>query len=460
MTTRGEINSNFYQIVNVDSNGAPTSIKPEYIPVGPAAGANTQIQFNDNDSLAGSSNLTFNKTTNTLSVTNSIVTNKINFTTASNVSLGNVSNLHITGGTSGYVLTTDGTGNLAWQVGGGGGGGSPGGINTYVQFNNAGAFGGVGQFTFNTSSNTLFATNYSGNAAGLSSITGANVVGFVGGADYATESGYTFSVEGANVVGYVANASHATIADSANSVSGSNVSGQVNFAAVANSVAGANVSGAVAYATTANSVAGANVSGDVAGANHANIADVANSVSVSNVSGIGNIATINLDGNISNLLHGNGYWGPETTSGNANYANYAGNVVIATQGNITSTGILTGVSVSGTANIANLSTTKYNENVQAGGSVSGTITPNVALGTIFNYTITGNITLNSLGNAVAGSGATLILTQGGSGSYTLTSSMKYAGGTKTLSTSVGAIDIVSVFYDGTTYYATLAKGFA
>ena len=31
MTTRGVINSNFYQIVNVDANGAPTEVKPEYI---------------------------------------------------------------------------------------------------------------------------------------------------------------------------------------------------------------------------------------------------------------------------------------------------------------------------------------------------------------------------------------------------------------------------------------------
>ena len=33
-----------------------------------------------------------------------------------NVSLGNVSNLHITGGTSGYFLTTDGSGSLSWAA--------------------------------------------------------------------------------------------------------------------------------------------------------------------------------------------------------------------------------------------------------------------------------------------------------------------------------------------------------
>jgi hypothetical protein len=33
-----------------------------------------------------------------------------------NVNLGSVSNLHISGGTSGYLLQTDGLGNLSWQT--------------------------------------------------------------------------------------------------------------------------------------------------------------------------------------------------------------------------------------------------------------------------------------------------------------------------------------------------------
>lgn len=37
--------------------------------------------------------------------------------------LGNVANITITGGSNGYVLTTDGAGNLSWGVGGGGGSG-------------------------------------------------------------------------------------------------------------------------------------------------------------------------------------------------------------------------------------------------------------------------------------------------------------------------------------------------
>jgi len=55
---------------------------------------------------------------------------------------------------------------------------------------------------------------------------------------------------------------------------------------------------------------------------------------------------------------------------------------------------------------------------------------------------------------------TIIITQDGTGSHALTSSMKFAGADKTLSTAPGSIDIISVFYDGTNYYASLTKGYA
>ena len=49
---------------------------------------------------------------------------------------------------NGYYLQTDVNGVLSWAAGGGGGGGSPGGSDTQIQFNNAGAFGGDAAFTF------------------------------------------------------------------------------------------------------------------------------------------------------------------------------------------------------------------------------------------------------------------------------------------------------------------------
>lgn len=79
-------------------------------------GSNTYVQYNDNDSLNGSSSFTFNKVSGVVTI------DKLTLSTSAN--LGNAGNITITGGSSGYVLQTDGAGNLSWtaQTGGGGGG--------------------------------------------------------------------------------------------------------------------------------------------------------------------------------------------------------------------------------------------------------------------------------------------------------------------------------------------------
>ena len=82
-----------------------------------------------------------------------------------NANIGNIStitidvaNIHILGGTNGYVLQTDGTGNLTWTAQtGGSGNATPGGANTQIQYNDAGVFGGTAGFTFDSTSNTLSA---------------------------------------------------------------------------------------------------------------------------------------------------------------------------------------------------------------------------------------------------------------------------------------------------------------
>jgi hypothetical protein len=100
--------------------------------------------------------LTVNGTANLNGTTN--FTNNASYT-GTNVSLGNVSNLHITGGTNGYFLQTDGAGNLNWVNGTTTGNGVVGGSNTQVQYNNAGNFGGSAGLTFNSTSNTLTTVN-------------------------------------------------------------------------------------------------------------------------------------------------------------------------------------------------------------------------------------------------------------------------------------------------------------
>ena len=103
----------------------------------------------------------------------------------------------------------------------------------------------------------------------------------------------------------------------------------------------------------------------------------------------------------------------------------------------------------------------YKETIYTGGSTTGTITPDVVNGNVQSITLTGSITFNAFSNPEAGQTMTLIVKQPSSGGpYTLTSTMKFAGGTKTLSTAADAIDIISVVYDGTNYYASLSTNFS
>lgn len=141
-----DANGNVYANSFFYSNGAPFGQE--------AAGSNAQVQFNSNGRLGASSALTFNNSTNRLTVENLQVTNLTN--------LGYVGNITITGGLPGYFLQTDGNGVLNWAAGGGGGGnGSPGGANTFVQYNDNGTFGGDSGFTYNEVTNLLTVENIS-----------------------------------------------------------------------------------------------------------------------------------------------------------------------------------------------------------------------------------------------------------------------------------------------------------
>lgn len=110
-----------------------------------------------------------------VTTSNLTVTGNATFSGA-NVTLGSVSNLHISGGTTGYVLQTDGSGTLSWVAQAGGPGGSPGGSNTQVQFNDASSFGGNAGFTFNKTTTTVTANNFvATSTANLGSISNVTI---------------------------------------------------------------------------------------------------------------------------------------------------------------------------------------------------------------------------------------------------------------------------------------------
>jgi hypothetical protein len=91
-------------------------------------------------------------------------------------------------------------------------------------------------------------------------------------------------------------------------------------------------------------------------------------------------------------------------------------------------------------------------------SYAATITPDVANGNVQKMSCTGDFTFSAFSNPEAGQTLTLIVDHNGA-ARTLTSTMSFAGGDNALSTS-DTVDIISVFYDGTTYYASIAKNFS
>ena len=119
-------------------------------------GSSTQLQYNDGGVFAGIPTVTWS---------------------ANKLDLGTASNVKINGGTNGYFLQTDGSGNITWVAGGGSGNGVVGGSNTQVQFNDSGAFGGSANLVFDKASGLLTVATVSGNIQGTGNLTALTVNG-------------------------------------------------------------------------------------------------------------------------------------------------------------------------------------------------------------------------------------------------------------------------------------------
>jgi hypothetical protein len=102
---------------------------------------------------------------------------------------------------------------------------------------------------------------------------------------------------------------------------------------------------------------------------------------------------------------------------------------------------------------------QYREKIANVGPFTGTLTINANTAPVQTGAVTGSITLNTnnITNLIAGESVTLLLYQ--TGNYTLTSNLKFVQGTKTISTTAGNVDAITIFYDGTSYIAGLARYF-
>ena len=210
------------------------------------------------------------------------------------------------------------------------------------------------------------------------------------------------SVAGQEVTGEV------DFAQVANSVAGANVSGEVTNAATANSVAGGNVSGAVAFATTANAVAGANVSGTVSSATSATTAGTVTTASQPNITSTGTLTSLNVTGNIdagnvttTGLITGDGGGISNiSVSAGAFIENGTSNVQVDASGPIR-------VSSAGTANILSVKNTGTEVVVTGSMSVSGGFDNNIDFNSTANLGPESNVTITggSAGAFLATDGA-------------------------------------------------------
>jgi hypothetical protein len=114
----------------------------------------------------------------------------------------------------------------------------------------------------------------------------------------------------------------------------------------------------------------------------------------------------------------------------------------------------TAQTVAGAKSLQDVTLKKVSETVHSIGTTGGTVAPNVANGTVQTINLNSALTINGFTSPVAGQSVTLIVTT--NGFTTCTSTMKFAGGTKTFSTQT---DILNVLYDGTNYWAGIVKGF-
>jgi len=303
------------------------------------------------------------------------------------INLGSVSNVHIGGGAIGYVLQTDGAGNLSWtpQTGGGGGSGSPAGSNTAIQYNASGVFGASSSFTYNYASSIL-TVNGNINTGNISASSAVNASTFNSNVATGTPP---LTVQSTTRVANL----NATLAGTVTTAAQPNITsvGTLTSLTVANTGSTGNI---IADNANLGNLAKANFfQGD--GHLLTNISVAAGSYIVNGISN----ASLATNGNFTVQVNGqtalvvsqnsmNFYLGTLTAP------TLSGTITTAAQPSITSVGTLTSLAVTGDITAANITST-------------GVVTGNGAgLSRLVGSNVTGQVAYAAVANSVAGPNVT------------------------------------------------------
>lgn len=287
-------------------------------------------------------------------------------------------------------------------------------------------------YTVNTASLSQFAT--SGNITPASVSATGNITGSYIFGNGSQLTGLPALYGNANVAAYLPTYTGAMTALTGNVTTTANISGSYilgngsQLTGLPSQYSNANVA---AYLPT--------YSGDIT----ANVISTTGNVTSANFRTVGIVsATGNVTGNYF-IGNGSQLTGIATTG---NYVDLTTNQSVA--GNKTFTGTTTLYPYVEYTNVSGLTT-------------GGSFTPTQSNGTVQKVTATASFALNAPTGMTTGQSITLIIRQDGTGSRTMTPSSvyKFAYGSKTLSTAANAIDMLSIFYDGTNYLCNLVKGY-
>jgi len=352
-----------------------------------AAGANTEIQFNDAGNIGANSSFTFNKTTSTLSVGNVSATGNVS---AANVTATNISGTTLTG-----TLQTAAQTNIT----------------------SVGSLTSLDVTGDTTVGGNVTADFFIGNGSALASLTGSNVVGDVSGANHANIADVANLVYGEDVSGDVSGANHANIADVAYSVDAGNIQGQVANALVAGTVYTAAQPAITSVGTLTDLTVSGNVStGGILTDNYyyANGAVVDFQTAAGNAGEIQFKSTSGNDLNASANFKFNSSTNVLTVTGNVSVSDtltavgvsattLTGTLTTAAQPNITSVGEMTGLTVRGVSDFGS------NANVKITGGTSGQYLQTDGLGALSWSTINTSLLSNGTSNVSVASNGNITL---------------------------------------------------
>ena len=406
---------------NIGNNIAPTTLIPVVNMSGVPTTQKANLQIAGNLILAGAGTANFVPAGLANLAYNVVNSNQANITRLGTL---NINTFKVSGGTNGQYIQTDGTGNLSWVSGGGSGNGVVGGTTGQIQFNNAGNFGGSPNLFWDNGNARLGVANFAANSATIyGDLAAVNINAsanirpnaiytdhyyyangyvFGGGGGNGTPGGATTQVQFNDAGAFAGNAGF-TFNKTSGLFSAPFLAGNGNGLA---NIQGANVGGFVANANIANTayaVAGANVTGEVAHAASAN------SVAVANVVGLGNIATVALNGSSSQVLYGNGVWGAASSANIGNFAFDSTDVDGTTYDEIVLTGTNSGNIIVNADNLVMVSGAYQSDGLIAGGGnvylFNGDPTysngiPQPGVGHIWQFDDTGNTTFPT-GAAIA-----------------------------------------------------------